>query len=143
MIALVRQLHIPCRYVSGYLYHEDKCQDRSPAGAPMHGWKHILARPAGWSLIRQTICRAAIATFASRSAATMLMFPTRGVHRGEAESELRVSVTVSSVDAPKLEEMAPPIIMRSKWPSLLPSWRMTPHKANNSNSSSQLLGLIP
>jgi hypothetical protein len=43
------------------------------------------------------------------------------VHRGEAESELKVSVTVSSVDAPKPEDMAPAIILRSKRPSLLPS----------------------
>jgi hypothetical protein len=42
------------------------------------------------------------------------------VHRGEAESELRVSVTVSSVDAPQPEDMTPAIIMRSKRPSLLP-----------------------
>ena len=39
MITLVRQLKIPCRYVSGYLYHEDKAHDRSPAGATTPGWK--------------------------------------------------------------------------------------------------------
>ena len=47
--------------------------------------------------------------------------PTRGVHRGEAESELTVRVTVSSVDVPKPEDMAPAIIMRSKRSTLLPS----------------------
>src|SRR5258708_23814925 len=37
MIALVRQLKIPCRYVSGYLFHGDKAKDPSPAGAT-HAW---------------------------------------------------------------------------------------------------------
>jgi transglutaminase-like putative cysteine protease len=31
MITLLRQLRIPCRYVSGYLYHGDKDRDRSSA----------------------------------------------------------------------------------------------------------------
>jgi len=32
-IAQVRQLKIPCRYVSGYLFPADKAKDRSPAGS--------------------------------------------------------------------------------------------------------------
>ena len=43
MITLVRLLGIPCRYVSGYLYHEDKSMDRSPAGAT-HAWVEAYLR---------------------------------------------------------------------------------------------------
>jgi transglutaminase-like putative cysteine protease len=122
MIALVRQLHIPCRYVSGYLYHEDKCQDRSPAGAT-HAWVEAYLGEAGWVEFDPTNnllgCDRHIRVAVGRDYADVP--PTRGVHRGEAESELRVSVTVSSVDAPKPEDMAPAIIMRSKRPSRLPS----------------------
>ena len=37
MISLVRQLRVPCRYVSGYLFHAKKDHDRSPEGAT-HAW---------------------------------------------------------------------------------------------------------
>jgi len=39
--------------------------------------------------------------------------PTRGVHRGEAESELSVLATVSLVDAPSPEDLAPAMVFRS------------------------------
>jgi transglutaminase-like putative cysteine protease len=42
--------------------------------------------------------------------------PTRGVHRGEAESELTVRVNVSSVDAPRPEDLAPAMVLRTKRP---------------------------
>ncbi|MBV8514252.1 MAG: transglutaminase family protein, partial [Acidobacteria bacterium] len=47
MTTLVRQLKIPCRYVSGYLYHEDKSMDRSPAGAT-HAWVEAYLGELGW-----------------------------------------------------------------------------------------------
>jgi transglutaminase-like putative cysteine protease len=47
MITLVRQLKIPCRYVSGYLYHQDKSRDRSPAGAT-HAWVEAYLGELGW-----------------------------------------------------------------------------------------------
>ena len=47
MIALVRGLKVPCRYVSGYLCHEDKIKDRSPAGAT-HAWVEAFLGEAGW-----------------------------------------------------------------------------------------------
>jgi transglutaminase-like putative cysteine protease len=122
MIALVRQLHIPCRYVSGYLYHEDKCADRSPAGAT-HAWVEAYLGEAGWVEFDPTNnllgCERHIRVAVGRDYSDIP--PTRGVHRGEAESELTVRVTVSSVDAPKPEDMAPAIIMRSKRSTLLPS----------------------
>jgi hypothetical protein len=40
--------------------------------------------------------------------------PTRGVYKGEAESELSVMVAVSPVDAPEPEELPPTTVIRSK-----------------------------
>jgi hypothetical protein len=40
--------------------------------------------------------------------------PTGAVHRGEAESELTVPVNVSSVDAPKPQNLAPAMVLRTK-----------------------------
>lgn len=117
MIALVRQLGIPCRYVSGYLYHGDKDRDRSPAGAS-HAWVEAYLGEAGWVEFDPTNnlpgCERHIRLAVGRDYADVP--PTRGVHRGEAESELRVSVTVSMVDAPRPEDLGPAIVIRSKRP---------------------------
>jgi transglutaminase-like putative cysteine protease len=118
MIALVRQLRIPCRYVSGYLYHEDKCHDRSPAGAS-HAWVEAYLGEAGWVEFDPTNnligCERHIRVAVGRDYADVP--PTRGVHRGEAESELTVRVNVSSVDAPKPEDLAPAMVLRAKRPA--------------------------
>ena len=45
MIALVRRLGIPCRYVSGYLFHGS--EDRSVEGAT-HAWVEALLPGVGW-----------------------------------------------------------------------------------------------
>ena len=47
MIAVVRGLRIPCRYVSGYLYHGDEHHDRSAEGAT-HAWVEALLPGLGW-----------------------------------------------------------------------------------------------
>jgi transglutaminase-like putative cysteine protease len=118
MIALVRQLHIPCRYVSGYLYHGDKNHDRSTAGAS-HAWVEAYLGECGWVEFDPTNnllgCERHIRVAVGRDYADVP--PTRGVHRGEAESELRVSVTVSAVDAPRPEDLGPAMIIRSHRPS--------------------------
>jgi transglutaminase-like putative cysteine protease len=115
MIALVRQLRIPCRYVSGYLYHEDQCHDRSPAGAS-HAWVEAYLGEIGWVEFDPTNnlmgCDRHIRVAVGRDYADVP--PTRGVHRGDAESELTVRVNVSSVDAPKPEDLAPAMVLRTK-----------------------------
>ncbi len=40
--------------------------------------------------------------------------PTRGVYKGQTESELSVAVTVSPADLPQPEEMVPTVVMRSR-----------------------------
>ena len=114
-IALVRDLRIPCRYVSGYLYHGDKNHDRSIAGAS-HAWVEAYLGESGWVEFDPTNnllgCERHIRVAVGRDYADVP--PTRGVHRGEAESELRVSVTVSAVDAPRPEDLGPAMVIRSK-----------------------------
>lgn len=113
MIALVRSLKIPCRYVSGYLFHADKAKDRSPAGAT-HAWVEAYLGELGWVAFDPTNnllgCERHIRVAVGRDYADVP--PTRGVHRGEAESELRVSVLVTEVDAPAPDELPPAMTIR-------------------------------
>jgi transglutaminase-like putative cysteine protease len=115
MIALVRQLKIPCRYVSGYLYHEDKSRDRSPAGAT-HAWVEAYLGELGWVAFDPTNnlegCDRHVRVAVGRDYSDVP--PTRGVYKGEAESELSVVVTVLPVDAPEPEEMPPTTVIRSR-----------------------------
>jgi transglutaminase-like putative cysteine protease len=104
MIALVRELGIPCRYVSGYLYHRQEDQDRSPPGAT-HAWVEALLPGLGWMgfdptndvLVRDRHIRVAI----GRDYADVP--PTRGVFKGRAETELAVAVRVVPAEAPSPE----------------------------------------
>ena len=118
LIALARQLRIPCRYVSGYLYHGVKDHDRSSAGAT-HAWVEAYLGKAGWVEFDPTNNLLGsdrhIRVAVGRDYADVP--PTRGVHRGEAESELRVQVKVSTVDAPKLDGLGPTMVMRAKRPA--------------------------
>jgi len=115
MISLVRQLKIPCRYVSGYLYHEDKAHDRSPAGAT-HAWVEAYLGDLGWVAFDPTNnllgCERHIRVAVGRDYADVP--PTRGVYKGEAESELSVTVAVSPVNAPEPEELPTTTVIRSK-----------------------------
>jgi transglutaminase-like putative cysteine protease len=125
MIALVRQLKIPCRYVSGYLFHADSTKDRSPAGAT-HAWVEAYLGELGWVAFDPTNnlagCERHIRVAIGRDYSDVP--PTRGVHKGEAESELSVTVSVSPVDAPE--------------PADLPAARVTRFKPPNANSNSDL-----
>jgi transglutaminase-like putative cysteine protease len=115
MISLVRQLRIPCRYVSGYLFHGKNGEDRSPEGAT-HAWLEAFLPGPGWVAFDPTNnlignerhIRVAI----GRDYADVP--PTRGVYRGEAESELSVTVVVAPAEAPLPEEMPPATVTRSR-----------------------------
>ncbi|MGB8007966.1 MAG: transglutaminase family protein [Terriglobales bacterium] len=117
MIALARPLRIPCRYVSGYLFHrEDQGQkDRSLEGAS-HAWVEAFVPRLGWVAFDPTNnliggdrhIRVAIGRDYSD------VPPTRGVHKGEAHSELGVAVSVSPSDAPPPKMPAPSIVIQSR-----------------------------
>ena len=117
MIALVRRLNVPCRYVSGYMFHrEEKEQDRSLEGAS-HAWCEALVPRLGWVAFDPTNNLVGgdrhIRVALGRDYADVP--PTRGVYKGEGQSELSVAVTVSPADhATALEPVQPALIVRSR-----------------------------
>jgi transglutaminase-like putative cysteine protease len=110
MIALVRELRIPCRYVSGYLYHETDCHDRSEANAT-HAWVEAYLPDLGWIGFDPTNNLTAgerhIRTAIGRDYGDVP--PTRGIFKGMAASELSVGVQVSPTEAPPLAEELLPV----------------------------------
>jgi transglutaminase-like putative cysteine protease len=116
MTALVRRMNIPCRYVSGYMFHRDDDEnDRSVEGAS-HAWVEALVPRLGWVAFDPTNnlvggdrhIRVAI----GRDYADVP--PTRGVYKGEAQSELSVAVTVSPADTVVPEPITPNFVVRSR-----------------------------
>jgi transglutaminase-like putative cysteine protease len=118
LIALVRQLSIPCRYVSGYLFHREGVKTRSTEGAT-HAWVEAYLPGIGWTGFDPTnnsIADAAhVRTAVGRDYADVP--PTRGVFKGDAATELTVAVRVAPSDkAPPPEaEMAP-----EDWSEVIP-----------------------
>ena len=97
-LALVRNhLRIPCRYVSGYLYHRP--DDQSDADAT-HAWAEVLLPAMGWVgfdptndlLAGERHIRVAVGRDYSD------VPPTHGIFKGAAESVLSVSVHVRRVE---------------------------------------------
>jgi transglutaminase-like putative cysteine protease len=105
MIALARSLRVPCRYVSGYLFHRVEYNDRSAQDAT-HAWVEALLPGLGWVgfdptnnlLAGQRHIRVAVGRDYSD------VPPTRGVFKGAAESELSVAVQVKPAEEPDSEE---------------------------------------
>jgi transglutaminase-like putative cysteine protease len=101
MIALVRSLGIPCRYVSGYLHHTDGDGERSVAAAT-HAWVEALLPSLGWVGFDPTNHLVAderhIQAALGRDYSDVP--PTRGVFRGERTSELTVAVRVTASSEP-------------------------------------------
>ncbi len=103
MIALVRGLGIPCRYVSGYLARQlNESSDERSAEDESHAWVEAWLPDLGWigfdptnNLIDEgRHVRVAV----GRDYADVP--PTRGVFTGGAETELSVGVYVGETDAP-------------------------------------------
>ena len=99
MIAMVRNLRIPCRYVSGYL-HRDPEADRSDDGAT-HAWVEALVPYVGWVGFDPTnnlsVGGRHIRTAIGRDYSDVS--PTVGTMKGGAETELQVKVRVTPSDA--------------------------------------------
>jgi transglutaminase-like putative cysteine protease len=110
MITLVRsKLRIPCRYVSGYLFHGQSDHDRSVNSAT-HAWVEALLPELGWVGFDPTNWLVAgdrhIRTAIGRDYADVP--PTHGIFRGRANSELTVAVRVTpSQGAPLLDQEMP------------------------------------
>lgn len=110
MIAVLRGLSIPARYVSGYLHHTSGGRDRSAEGAT-HAWVDALVPGYGWlgldptnnTLARERHIRTAI----GRDYGDVP--PTRGIYKGPAEHTLQVAVAVDADDElpAELAELVP------------------------------------
>ncbi len=128
MIALARLVGIPCRYVSGYLCHDDATsepivhegvsEDTSIEGvvdergspSATHAWVEAFLPQLGWVGFDPTNDLVAndrhIRTALGRDYADVP--PTHGVYRGKTESELSVAVHVeSSTTAPAFDDSMP------------------------------------
>jgi len=105
MIALVRNLKIPCRYVSGYLFPRTKVEERSALGAT-HAWLEAYLSGYGWVGFDPTnneLCNSRhIRTAVGTDYADVP--PTKGVFKGRASSELSVAVRVQPSTALSAEE---------------------------------------
>jgi transglutaminase-like putative cysteine protease len=109
MIALLRHVGIPARYVSGYLYRGREDHDRSLPDAS-HAWVEVLLPQLNWVGFDPTNDLIAynrhIRTAVGRDYADVP--PTHGVFRGKTESELYVAVHVeASMEPPPLDRKLP------------------------------------
>ena len=109
MIAMLRHIGIPARYVSGYLFRGREDHDRSTPDAT-HAWVEALLPGIGWMGFDPTndlaTGRRHIRTSIGRDYSDVP--PTHGVFRGETESELFVAVHVeASVQPPELDRKLP------------------------------------
>jgi transglutaminase-like putative cysteine protease len=108
MIGLTRRVGIPCRYVSGYLFHRAGDKTRSAEGAT-HAWVETLLPGLGWVGLDPTNNVLAgerhVRTSVGRDYADVP--PTKGVFKGSADSQLLVAVHVAPSDAPPPLEPEP------------------------------------
>jgi transglutaminase-like putative cysteine protease len=115
MIALVRRLGIPCRYVSGYLFQQGEDGVRSPEGST-HAWAEAWLPGLDWVGFDPTNKLIAdhrhIRVAVGRDYADVP--PTRGVFKGlsSVRSELSVSVRVGATGASLLEQPHMPWVSR-------------------------------
>lgn len=109
MIALVRLLGIPCRYVSGYLNHTPEDGMRSPPLAS-HAWVDAFLPHLGWVGFDPTNNVLAhdshVRTALGRDYADVP--PTRGIYRGNTSGEMHVAVQVTAhPEAPPFDQEWP------------------------------------
>jgi len=104
MTAIGRVWRIPCRYVSGYLYHKGS-RDRSAADAT-HAWVEAYLPSLGWVGFDPTnnimACERHIRAAVGRDYSDVP--PTRGTYKGGADSELSIAVSLEPTQAPVRHE---------------------------------------
>lgn len=114
-ITLARSVGIPCRYVSGYLFHRKNGHDQHDRSAEdgSHAWAEAYLPTLGWIgfdptnniLAEERHIRVAI----GRDYADVP--PTRGVYQGHARSVLHVGVHVSQASFPLRDEVMPELAL--------------------------------
>lgn len=100
MIAICRQWGVPARYVSGYLFTDRESKDRSSPDAT-HAWIEVFLPSARWVGFDPTNNMLAgerhVAVAIGRDYADVP--PSRGVYKGNTESQLAVDVSVNRAKA--------------------------------------------
>jgi transglutaminase-like putative cysteine protease len=115
--ALLRRLGIPCRYVSGYVYRGKEDEQRSLESAS-HAWVEALLPALGWVGLDPTNnlvagerhIRAAIGRDYND------VPPTKGVFRGNAQSDLNVIVRVTRGEAPMVADHRQELLFNAQPP---------------------------
>lgn len=113
MIAICRSWGVPARYVSGYLFTDRKGGDRSDPDAT-HAWVEVFLPSLRWvgfdPTNNTTACERHINCAVGRDYSDVP--PSRGVYKGEAESDLSVGVSVrkarAAVSEPEFLRIARP-----------------------------------
>ena len=115
MLATLRRLGLPCRYVSGYIAPREFDQRRLARGTiATHAWVEVRLPELGWIGLDPTHNIEAglrhVRVAIGRDYADVP--PTRGVFRGRASSTLSVSVAIAPGDAlPTID----PAVMQVSW----------------------------
>ena len=118
MIAICRSWGIPARYVSGYLFTDRQAGDRSDPDAT-HAWVEVFLPSTRWIGLDPTNNVEAgerhIAAAVGRDYNDVP--PSRGVYKGEAESQLAVGVSVrrarAALTEPEFIRIAQPSFSRN------------------------------
>lgn len=121
-IALIRRMGIPCRYVSGYLFHNQQSDERSVDGAS-HAWVEAWLPPLGWVGIDPTNKTLAMDRHIRVAIGRDYhdVPPTRGAFKGNARSELGVAVRVQTTDAPiEPSDVMPALYWAAPEPDIVP-----------------------
>ncbi|MEZ5421339.1 MAG: transglutaminase family protein, partial [Vicinamibacterales bacterium] len=97
MLALLRRLGLPCRYVSGYIAPRALDEDDGPTTIATHAWAEVMLPGLGWVGVDPTNDIEAglrhVRVAIGRDYADVP--PTRGVYKGGAASSLEVNVEVT------------------------------------------------
>ncbi|KRB39968.1 MAG: transglutaminase family protein [Pseudomonadota bacterium] len=117
MIAICRSWGVPARYVSGYLFTDRQAGDRSDPDAT-HAWVEVFLPSTRWIGLDPTNNVEAgerhIAAAVGRDYNDVP--PSRGVYKGEAESQLAVGVSVrrarAALTEPEFIRLAQPSFSR-------------------------------
>lgn len=129
MLALVRPLGIPCRYVSGYLLRDLSSQssERSVEDES-HAWVEAWLPDQGWVGFDPTnnlvVSNRHVRVAVGRDYADVP--PTRGVFIGDAETELSVGVQIKEVE---LEQVMDEVNSAELLPAL--AWQATAPRRNS------------
>ena len=126
MIAICRSWGVPTRYVSGYLFTDRKHGDRSDPDAT-HAWVEVFLPSLRWIGFDPTNNSIAgerhIACAVGRDYSDVP--PSRGVYKGEADSQLDVGVSVRKARA----AISDPQFLRVSRPGPKPTRRVQPNVA--------------